>query len=161
MNMKPMLMMMALMATSISAFAQNENANTRQAAEAFFHKYDQMINKGDLNGYMGLLTKDYTSVDKQGKSMNKAELRAYISGMMPSSRNFHSVTTVKNVQLQSEEASVWVVNVMTMEQKVNGRWQKVKMTSRFCETLTRAEGPWKIKYSQELMTDEPWSFKTN
>ena len=32
---------------------------------------------------------------------------------------------------------------------------------RACDTLVRSGNGWKVKYSQELMTDEPWTFKTN
>ncbi|MBC8063821.1 MAG: hypothetical protein H7Y17_03260, partial [Chlorobia bacterium] len=68
---------------------------------------------------------------------------------------------VKNVQFQDQEVVVWIQHEMVWKEKSGNGWVSKKSTTRWAENLKQTPQGWKIKSSQQLMTNEPWTFKTN
>ncbi len=128
--------------------------------EAVFAKMDSAIAKQDMKTFFGMFVPGYYMVDKNGKNMTHAEFRANIEGMLKSTVSVKSKTRVYNVQLMDTEVVVWMQQEMSWVQKVNGANQTGRSTTRWAESLVRRDGAWKFKSSQELFTDEPWTFKT-
>ena len=142
------------------AHAQDEMAIARKAATALFAQADSYVNKGKLSMFYAMFAPGYYSVDTQGSKMWMADFKAGMSGWMKSVKDFHATTEVKNVQLMSDEEVVWTERTVTFLMKMNGRWSKMKETTRWAENLKLVNGKWKFASSQQLITNEPWSFKT-
>jgi hypothetical protein len=152
---------LALLAITASAAAQNERDSARKAAEAMFHKMDWAINTGHMASYWSMFAPGYYSVDTEGRLYTLSQVRAMVAGAMNSGRNAHSTTAVKNVQLMDKEEVVWIEQRFSWEQNMNGHWMPMVQTTRWAENLKMVNGAWKFGSSQQLMTNEPWSFKTN
>lgn len=151
----------ALMAFSVACFAQAEDPALRKDLERFFARFDRMMAEGKNKQLFDLMAADYVNVDTQGKRMDKAQFKAAIMGMMGSVKDMHSKTLVKHVRGSGNEAVAWCEEVYTWKQKSGNGWTPMKMTSRWAESLRRTpSGGWVFFYSQELPTNEPWSFKT-
>lgn len=158
--MKMMLgLMLALLSTSV--FAQGEKPGLRKEMEEYFAKVDRLIVAGNVNGYLALLAPEYYTADTEGKRMEKAAYRQMITGMAAASKVTKSWIRVKNVQYQDQEAVVWIQHEMTWKEKSGSGWVSKKSTTRWAENLKQTPQGWKIKSSQQLMTNEPWTFKTN
>lgn len=143
-----------------SACAQPESSAQRLSVVSFIEKMDRTVNTGTMDQFMALLTPDYTFVNQNGERQTKAQMRQMIESMIPSMRKHRAKSVVRHVQLQRQEASVWIEHTMTFEMKQGNRWVPQKHAGRFCLTLVRAGNSWKIQYEQELFQNEPWSFNT-
>jgi hypothetical protein len=143
------------------ANAQDEAANARRMATNFFERIDNAINKGKVDTYFTMLAPGYYTVDTEGHRMNVPQLKSMVAGMMRATRGVHSETVVKNVQLMDQEEVVWTEQTMTWSEKKGNGWVKMKETTRWAENLKMVGGAWRLASSQQLMTNEPWSFKTN
>jgi len=152
---------LGLLALAAISAAQPEQGNVRQQAEAFFSKIDAGINSGKTATLFQMFEKDYYNVDLEGRRMDLAGFKKAIMAWEKATRDMKSKTVVKNVQLQNQEAVVWTEQTMWWKAMRNGRWVQMKETSRWAEQLRWTDGGWKFSSSQQLMTNEPWSFKTN
>ncbi len=152
-----------LVVSSMAAMAQNEKSGLRKEMETYYSKMDSMVMKAELNPFFALFDSNYYVSDLDGKRMNLAEFKQMIKGMVnnPGMKLVSHKSNIKNVQLQNQEAVVWIENVVTWKEKSGNGWATKKMTTRWAENLVSSSGSWKIKSSQQLMTNEPWSFKTN
>lgn len=157
---KRTLLCASMLACVAFANAQDEMANARKMATSFFAQADMAINKGNTKAFYGMFAPGYYNVDTQGKQMSWSQFKSSISMFMKQAKDIHSTTEIKNVQLMSDEEVVWTEQVITYSVKSNGRWVKMKETSRWAENLKMVDGKWKFASSQQLMTNEPWSFKT-
>ena len=142
------------------AHAQDEMASARRATTALFAQADSYVNKGKLSKFYGMFAPGYYSVDTQGNKMWMSDFKAGMGGWMKSVKDIHAKTEIKNVQLMNDEEVVWTERVMTFKMKMNGRWTTMKETSRWAENLKMVNGKWMFASSQQLITNEPWSFKT-
>lgn len=143
------------------ALGQPESAAARKQMEQLMAQYDAKASAGDLDGFMALLAKEFTYVDSNGKSTDKAEFREEVKRAIAATREFSVKTTIKNVQSQQRDAVVWTETVFSFKSKVGERWTPMKMTIRFAHTLRRAGALWVFAQTQELFNDEPWSFRTH
>ncbi|HJP83168.1 MAG TPA: hypothetical protein VJ835_06635 [Fimbriimonadaceae bacterium] len=152
----------ALVAAAISTFAQGENPALRRQMENIFAKMDQYVMTDNMPAMWAMFHPGYYSVDTEGKRMTLAQFKAMVNGYRRSSKMVNCKTRIWNVQLQDQEAVVWVQQEMTWKEPAgNGRWAVKKSTTRWAENLVHG-GPlgWQFKSSQQLMTNEPWTFKT-
>jgi hypothetical protein len=150
-----------LTALSVGAFAQAERTQTRKEVEAFFAKFDSYINSGNLNGLFTMFDPGYYSVDTQGKRTYFPQWKAMVKSMTSSTKDVKSKITVKNVQLQDKEAVAWIQQQIWYKVNSGGRWMAKTETTRWAEQLKMTPSGWKSSSSQQLITNEPWSFKTN
>lgn len=150
-----------LMLASVVAFAQGEKPGLRKEMEAYYAKMDSIVMNGKLSTFFGLFHPNYYVSDLDGKRMNLAEFKQMIGGMASSMKIVSHKSTIKNVQLQDQEAVVWLQNEMVWKEPSGSKWVTKKVTTRWAENLVPSNGSWKLKSSQQLMTNEPWSFKTN
>lgn len=146
---------------AIQAFAQGEKAGLRKDVETFFAKFDANIGAGNLPGLFSMYSPAYYSVDTQGKRTAWAQWKAGVSQMSKMTKNAKSKIMVKNVQLQEGEVVAWIQQEFWYSVKEGNRWVTKKSTSRWAETLKPTDGGFRFISSQELMTNEPWTFKTN
>ncbi len=159
--MKTMKFMMSLLMGSVviaSALAQAEDPALRKQMQALYASYDKMIAKGDVKGLIATLDPSFVAVDTEGKRTSYAEVKAQYQSIFDTYRDCKSVTSVKHVQSQGGEVTVWAEVVINFKAKQGNRWVAQKMTHRFAETLRPVNGVWKITYSQQLPMNEPWSF---
>lgn len=155
------LLCLSLIACFGAANAQNEQENARKMATALFARADSLVNAGKYAAFLNMFAPGYYSVDLQGKRMTYGQLKHDVMGMSKMARSIHSTTTVKNVQLMNDEEVVWTEQKVQYSIKRNGRWVSMIETTRWAENLKMVDGQWKFASSQQLMTNEPWSFKTN
>lgn len=160
MKMKNLLILM-IASLSVFAAAQGEKPGLRKEMEAYYAKVDTLIETGNMKGFWALFAPGYYMVDTDGKRMDMAGYKAMVNGMGASMKIVDSTIRVKNVQFQDKELVVWVQQEMTWKQQFEGRWKTMKSTTRWAENLVMVGGSWKFKSSQQLMTNEPWTFKTN
>ncbi|CAN5432968.1 hypothetical protein BH11ARM1_BH11ARM1_15110 [soil metagenome] len=154
------LICLSLVAACAAANAQNERDSTRKMAEDYFMKADMAINKGDVSGFLNMFAPSYYSVDTDGKRMEWSTFRSQVMGMMKSTKNVHSTIMIKNVQLMDNEIVVWTQQQLKYSVNQNGKWMPMVSTTRWAENLKKVDGKWKFASSQQLMTNEPWTFKT-
>lgn len=152
---------LALTVISALSFSQGERPNLRKELEDWFSKVDTYIEKSNYNAYWALFHPGYYLVDTQGKRMELPAYKQLIKAMAANGQVIDSHYRVKNVQLQEQEAVAWVQHELTWKEKVNGRWVAKKSTTRWAENLVSAGSGWKFRSSQQLITNEPWTFKTN
>jgi hypothetical protein len=152
---------LVLLAITAGAAAQNERPSARKEAEDMFHKMDWAVNSGHMAAYWSMFAPDYYTVDTEGHRMTLSQMKGMVAGYMKTGRHPHSVTTVKNVQLMDKEEVVWIEQKFSWEQNMNGHWMPMVQTTRWAENLKTVDGAWKFGSSQQLMTNEPWSFKTS
>jgi hypothetical protein len=150
-----------LIALSVIAAAQPEQNNVRKQAETFFANLDKAINAKDNAKVFSMFAKDYYNVDLEGKSMDLAQFKGAIAMWLKSSKDMTSKTLIKNVQLQAQEAVVWTQQTISWKEMRNGKWVGLVETTRWAEQLRWTDGGWKFSSSQQLPTNEPWTFKTN
>ncbi|MCC7230027.1 MAG: nuclear transport factor 2 family protein [Fimbriimonadaceae bacterium] len=146
---------------AIQAFAQGEKPGLRKDVEAFFAKFDANIASGNLAGLFSMYSPAYYSVDAQGKRTSWAQWKAGVSQITKVTKNAKSKISVKNVQLQEGEVVAWIQQEFWYASKEGDRWVAKKFTTRWAETLKPTDGSFRLISSQELMTNEPWTFKTN
>lgn len=152
---------LALSLISALAVSQGERPNLRKELETWFGKVDTYIEKGNMTAFWSLFHPGYYTVDTQGKRMELPAYKQMINGMAQGSKVVDSNIRVKNVQLQDQEAVAWIQHELTWKENVNGKWLAKKSTTRWAENLVSSGGGWKFRSSQQLITNEPWTFKTN
>lgn len=152
-----------LVLSSVVALAQGEKPGLRKEMEAYYAKMDTTVEKGSLNSFFALFHPNYYVSDLDGKRMNLAQFKQMITGMAtsPDMKLVSHKSNIKNVQLQDQEVVVWLENTMSWKEKSGNGWVVKKLTTRWAENLVASGSSYKIKSSQQLMTNEPWSFKTN
>ena len=146
---------------AVQVFAQGERPEVRKQVENFFAKFDAYIGAKDTKGLFTLFAPGYYSVDKQGKRTELAEWKKGVLGANKTTKDIKSHIQIKNVQLQDQEIVVWIQQKITYTSKQNGKWVTATSTSRWAETLKATDAGLKSVSSQELFTNEPWTFKTN
>jgi hypothetical protein len=156
-----LLIGLALSLISALAVSQGERPNLRKDLENYFAKVDTYIEKGNMPAFWALFHPGYYTVDTQGKRMELPAYKQMINGMAKGSKVVDSHIRVKNVQLQDQEAVAWIQHEMTWKEMENGRWVAKKSTTRWAENLVSSGSSWKFRSSQQLITNEPWTFKTN
>ncbi len=149
-----------LVGGTLVASAQPESDTARIQAEAIYARADAAINRGNFNAFFGMFAPDFHMVDLQGKKSNFGQFKSMLMQQVKSMRDIHVRTRVWNVQLQTQEMSVWVQEELSWRQMSNGRMVPMNYTSRYCDTLRNDGGKWLFTYSQSLPTNEPWTFKT-
>lgn len=157
------LLALVVMMASVTSFSQGENPALRKAMESFYLKYDKTVMGDSLGALWPFYHKGYYLVDTEGKRMSYPEFKQMITQYAGSMKMVSSRTRIWNVQLQNQEAVAWVQSEMVWKEPAgNGKWATKKMTTRWAENLVRggAHG-WQLRSSQQLMTNEPWTFKTN
>lgn len=153
------LLVVSLM--SIMAFAQGEDPGLRKDIEAFYHKTDGLINRGNWEGFLATMAPDAVMADTQGKRMNKAEIREWFMQMKAMMPGLKIKSVVKHARdMGNNEAVAWVELKLNWKQQNGRRWSPMKLTVRVAESLRRTENGWRTYYSQELPLDAPWSFNT-
>jgi len=153
----------ALALMSVAVFAQGERPGLRKEMEAFYLKWDKAVMGTSLNNVWAFFHKGYYMVDTDGKRMNYPEFKNMITQYAKSMKMVSTRTRIWNVQLQNAEAVVWVQNEMVWKEPAGaGKWATKKSTTRWAENLVPG-GPhgWLFRSSQQLMTNEPWTFKTS
>lgn len=152
-----------LMLASVAAFGQGEKPGLRKEMEAYYAKMDATIMKNDLKTFFAMFHPNYYVSDLDGKRMTFPEFKQMIGGMAnnPGMKLVSHKSIIKNVQLQDTEAVVWLENQMAWKEKSGNGWVTKKLTTRWAENLMPSGSSWRFKSSQQLMTNEPWSFKTN
>lgn len=151
---------LVLSLTSAMALSQGEKPGLRKEMETFYEKLDNIVEKGTVQQFFTLFDPSYYLVDTQGKRMNFAQFKQMVNGMAQGAKIVKSESRIKNVQLQDQEAVVWIQNEMVWKERSGNGWATKKSTTRWAENLVRKGNTWRFKSSQQLMTDEPWSFKT-
>lgn len=152
---------LVLMIASVMALGQGEKPGLRKEMEAFYGKMDGYIVKDNIKAFFALFDSSYYLVDTEGRRMSLAEFKQMVQGMAHAAKMVSCVSRIKNVQLQDREAVVWIQTEMVWKEKSGNGWATKKSTTRWAENLVRSGNSWKFKSSQQLMTNEPWSFKTN
>jgi hypothetical protein len=155
------LFVVALCMSAISAFAQSEESNLRKQMETIFAKWDKVVMGDSVAAAWPFFHKGYYLVDTEGRRMNFPEFKQMVIQMSKSAKMVSSRTRIWNVQLQEQEAVVWVQNEMVWKEQAGGKWSTKKSTTRWAENLVRGGiHGWQFRSSQQLMTNEPWTFKT-
>lgn len=152
---------LVLTLASVMALGQGEKPGLRKEMEAFYGKMDAIIVKGTVKEFFTLFDPSYYLVDTEGQRMSLAQFKQMVNGMAQGAKMVSYVSRIKNVQLQDQEAVVWIQNEMVWKEKSGNGWATKKSTTRWAENLIRKGNSWRFKSSQQLMTNEPWSFKTN
>lgn len=153
---------LGLMLAAVSVFAQGERPGLRKEMEAFYMKWDKAVMGKSLDAVWAFYHKGYYMVDTDGKRSNYPEVKNMITQYAKAMKMVSSKTRIWNVQLQNAEAVVWVqAEMVWKEQAGAGKWVTKKSTTRWAENLVQggANG-WLFRSSQQLMTNEPWTFKT-
>jgi hypothetical protein len=152
---------LALSALAVVAHAQDERPDVRKQAESFIRAMDKAINTRNSTAFFTMFSPDYYTVDTQGRRTSYLAFKSNTQESMKAMREVKSTTTVKNVQLQNSEIVVWTEQQLKFLANIDGKWQPLVSTSRWAETLKRDGDSFKFTSSQQLMLNEPWSFKTN
>ncbi len=147
-----------LVVATSNALAQAERNRDRQMAEAFYAKADRLFSSGNLAAWYDIFSPDVYFADTQGKRMDLSQFKQMIASM--GWKYVQVTTTVRNVQLQNQEMAVWVERKMNYRVHLNSSWVPMTQTARYAETLVQSGAGWKITSCQQLVTDEPWTFKT-
>ena len=155
------LLCVPLVACVALAAAQSEENQNRKMAESFFAQLDASINKNKPTVFFSMLAPGYYNVDTDGHKMTYSQFKAGVMQMWSNAKDVTSTTTIKNVQLMNDEEVVWTQQVMTWKMRKGNGWVTMKETTRWAENLKMVDGKWKLASSQQLMTNEPWTFKTN
>jgi len=155
------LFVVALCLSAVSTFAQSEETSLRKQMEAIFLKWDKVVMGDSLAAVWPFFHKGYYMVDTEGRRMNFPEFKQMVIQMAKSSKMVSTRTRIWNVQLQDQEAVVWVQNEMVWKEQAGGKWATKRATTRWAENLVRGGiHGWQFRSSQQLMTNEPWTFKT-
>lgn len=157
--MKTLVCFLTLLVAPTLSFAQKEDAQARKQVTEYYRLLASAIEKGDMKTIETLVDPSYTSVDLDGKHLNFSQCKAMWSEGMAMMKDIKVTISVKNVQLQRMEASVWYEMTMSGVMGSGKSAQRVSFTQRFCDTLKNKNG-WRAVYCMELPTNEPWSFKT-
>lgn len=156
------LFVFALAVMAVSAFAQSERPGLRKEMEAFYQKWDKAVMGKSLDNVWAFFHKGYYMVDTNGKRMNYPEYKNMIIQYSKSMKMVSSRTRIWNVQLQDQEAVVWVQSEMVWKEPSGKGWVTKKSTTRWGENLVPGgKNGWLFRSSQQLMTNEPWTFKTS
>jgi hypothetical protein len=158
--MKLQKLVVGLLLSALAAFAaaQPEDVSLRKEMEGFYAKTERLIESNSPQAW-SLFHPGYVMVDTQGKRSNLGQFKQMVQSMMSTSKMVNMQFNVKHVRRGINEAYVWLEEVAIFKQKVNGKWEEMKMTNRWAETLVKSGNSWKFMYSQQLPTDEPWPFK--
>jgi hypothetical protein len=156
------LFVFALAAMAAASFAQGERPGLRKEMEAFYQKWDKAVMGKSLDDVWAFYHKGYYMVDTEGKRTNYPELKNMIIQYSKSMKMVSSRTRIWNVQLQNQEAVVWVQSEMVWKEPSGKGWVTKKETTRWGENLVQGgKNGWLFRSSQQLMTNEPWTFKTS
>jgi len=138
-----------LFVLACAAMAQPEPAGLRKEMERFYEKWDRAIERGSMHSLMSMLEPDFYQTDQQGKRTTIGGFEDMMSDMVRGG-NATSNTTVMHVRQSSNEAIVWMKNVMT--------WgpNNLTKTRKIAHTLRRSGNGWKVYYSQILPDNETW-----
>lgn len=145
-------------ALAVIAFSQAEDPALRKEMQALYGSYDRMIEKGDMKAFIATLDPSFAAVDADGKRSTYSQVKRQYEELLKGTRDRKGHTSVKHVQRQGNEVSVWAETSFTFKFQQRGKWVSMKETMRFVDTLKKSGSGWKITYSQELPTNEPWSF---
>lgn len=143
---------------AVTAFGQAEDPALRKSVQAFYAMGDKYCTAGNFEACMNMMAPEYVMVDKQGHQKNRAQLRAEMKPMHSMMKVVKSITTVKQVQGNMQEAMAWIEMKVSFQMKKGAKWVPMTSTSRYTETLKMTPSGWKSVYSQELPTNEPWNF---
>lgn len=146
-----------MLAAAAIAAAQAEDPALRRSVQAFYTQGDRLASAGDWKSVLGMYSPSFVMVDKQGAQTGYAEFKSHLHSM-EGTRDMKSITSVKQVQGNSQEAMAWIEMTWNFKLKQGTRWVAMKKTTRWTETLKSTGNGWKITYAQELPTNEPWNF---
>jgi uncharacterized protein (TIGR02246 family) len=154
-----MILLLSVMA--LTAFGQPENAELRRELRDFYAHQDRLIAAGRDEALLRTFHPEFVGVDTQGKRMTLDQFRAHMASMRRISTGVKAKSVLKHVRTQgSDEAVSWVEQTFTYKARQGSGWANRKQTARYSETFKRTPRGWVIIYSQQLPTNEPWSFKT-
>ncbi|MBX3119219.1 MAG: nuclear transport factor 2 family protein [Fimbriimonadaceae bacterium] len=151
-------MSLLLAVLAVSSFGQAEDAVLRKDMQKLYASWDGMVAKKDVKGLMSYLDKGFVGVDTEGNRMTYTESKDQLEMFFRVLRDVKTKTAVKHVRRQGPEAVAWVEMELTYKTQDNGKWVPMKVTMRFAETMKWTANGWRITYSQELPTNEPWDF---
>jgi hypothetical protein len=151
---------LSLFTVAALASAQEERASDRKMAEDLYAKCDAEIRSGNISAFLTHFSPGFYYVDANGKRTDFAQFKAELVGMVKAMKGMKEETRIKNVQLQNDELVVWVEMTFTYKVKHGTKWVTEAHKARSADSLARKNGSWVFTSSQELMTNEPWSFKT-
>jgi hypothetical protein len=155
------LSILTILAVASIACAQEERPGARKEIEAFYAKGDAMVSSGHMAQYVTLFSPNFYFVDSDGRRQEFPTFRANLMSAARVWKELKLKTTVKNVQLQDGEITVWVEEMLSHKELRNGKWVPMTQTTRYADGLGRVGNGWRFVSSQQLFTNEPWSFKTN
>jgi|CXWL01.1.fsa_nt_gi ketosteroid isomerase-like protein len=156
--MKKLILLISAVAISTIAFSQSEDPALRAEIQKVFRQYDALVLKADIRALLNMYHPGFHVVDVQGKSTAFAEFKTSYMEMWAITKDASLKSTVVHVTGSFDEATAWVSCVSNYSVKQGDRWVKMKLTSRYAETLKRGADGWKIFYTQGLPLNEPWPF---
>jgi ketosteroid isomerase-like protein len=138
-----------LFLVACAAIAQPEPAGLRREMERFYDRWDRAIENGSMRSLLNMLEPDFYQTDQQGRRITIGGFEDMMSDVIKSG-DVSSNTTVMHVRQSSNEAIVWMKNILTW-----GPNNLVK-TRRIAHTLRKTPDGWKVYYSQILPDNETW-----
>lgn len=154
------ILLLVLSLASVSAFAQPEDSRLRKEFQALYAEMDRAIDRQQASGILRYLDPSYVMVDDQGERWEYGTIREALTQGVQRFRKLTHKSSLKHVQRSGDEVITWVEVVLGMEEHRGNAWVPMKQTERLSETWKRTRSGWKKTYTQQLPTNEPWSFKT-
>jgi ketosteroid isomerase-like protein len=145
---------MSIALTVGGAFAQGENPQTRREIEQVYFSLDRLAEKGDVDGIMAMVSPSVVVTDVDGTVSGWNELRAMTREMASTMQNVRMDTRIETIQTQGPEVVAWTTTTANYQQRRNGVWVPMQVTSKCAHTLKRINGRWMFVAAQNLPKTE-------